>query len=29
VVQRFVNLVKRFSEGKPLVDSVGLGEVKD
>jgi TRAP-type C4-dicarboxylate transport system permease small subunit len=29
VVQRFVDLVKRFSEGKPLADSVGLGEVKD
>jgi TRAP-type C4-dicarboxylate transport system permease small subunit len=29
VVQRFVDLVKRFAEGKPLADSVGLGEVKD
>jgi TRAP-type C4-dicarboxylate transport system permease small subunit len=27
VVQRFVDLVKRFSAGKPLVDPVALGEV--
>jgi TRAP-type C4-dicarboxylate transport system permease small subunit len=29
VVQRFVDLVKRFAEGKPLVDPVGPGEVKE
>jgi TRAP-type C4-dicarboxylate transport system permease small subunit len=29
VVQRFADLVKRFAAGEPLVDSVGLGEVKE
>lgn len=29
VVQRFLDLVKRFIGGKPLVDSVGPGEVKE
>jgi TRAP-type C4-dicarboxylate transport system permease small subunit len=29
VVQRFADLMKRFGEGRPLVDPVNLGEVKD
>lgn len=29
VVQRFVSLVRRFGEGKPLADPINLGEVRD